>query len=70
MYKTYLEEKERARKEKSNDQLNEPKYSYKERTVEEKRPAAMAKGSARVKQYTSVRNTTLTESYGRNRSNS
>jgi hypothetical protein len=40
-----------------------PKYTYKEKETEEKRPSAMAKGSARVKQYTSVRNATITDSF-------
>ena len=44
---------------------DDPKYTYKEKSREERRPSAMAKGSARVKPYTSVRNATITDSFQR-----
>jgi hypothetical protein len=45
----------------------DPKYSYKDKHKEDKRPSAMAKGSARVKQYASLRNVTITNSFTKHR---
>jgi hypothetical protein len=59
-----LEQKKRASRQLSED---DPKYTYKEKSREEKRPAALAKGSTRVKPYTSVRNATITDSFQRPR---